>query len=383
MKQHYEVAVIGAGVFGAWTACHLQKSGLKVVLLDAYGPANNRASSGGESRIIRLGYGADEIYTRWARRSLGMWQELFASAGHPELFQPTGVLRLAHEGDTYEAATRQTLRRLGLNFEELNRAELEQRYPQFDFGEVAWGLYEPDSGALLARRAVALVVEEFRKLGGECLHEAVIPPAGTGALDKITTQKGLHINAGTFIFACGPWLPKLFPSLLAGRINPTRQEVFFFGAPPGDTRFTAPQMPTWVDFTAGFYGLPDLENRGFKVALDTHGAEIDPDCAERTASPKILAQVRSFLAARFPALGDAPVLESRVCQYENTSDGNFLLDRHPNARNVWLVGGGSGHGFKHGPALGAYVAARVNDGGAVEACFSLATKATFRRRTVF
>jgi monomeric sarcosine oxidase len=379
----YDLAVIGAGVFGAWTAYHLQQSGLKVALLDAYGPANNRASSGGESRIIRLGYGADEIYTRWAHRSLGRWQELFARTGRLELFQPTGVLRLAHEGDVYEAATRQTLRRLGLNFAELNRAELEQRYPQFDFGDVAWGLYEPDSGALLARRAVALVVEEFRKTGGAFLHEAVLPPANTGTLDKITTENGAHISAGTFIFACGPWLPKLFPSLLTGRISATRQEVFFFGAPAGDTRFTAPRMPTWVDFTAGFYGLPDLENRGFKVALDTHGAEIDPDAAERTASPEILAQVRAFLAQRFPALREAPLLESRVCQYENTSDGNFLIDRHPNWENVWLVGGGSGHGFKHGPALAEYVAALVNNSCNIEACFSLATKATFRRRTVF
>jgi glycine/D-amino acid oxidase-like deaminating enzyme len=82
-------------------------------------------------------------------------------------------------------------------------------------------------------------------------------------------------------------------------------------------------------------------------------------------------------------LKEAPLLETRVCQYENTSNGDFLIDRHPAFDNVWLVGGGSGHGFKHGPALGEYVAARVVEGGPVEPRFTLATKGTVQQRAVF
>jgi glycine/D-amino acid oxidase-like deaminating enzyme len=175
----------------------------------------------------------------------------------------------------------------------------------------------------------------------------------------------------------------LFPDLLAGRIHPTRQEVFFFGPPAGDARFAAPNMPVWLDLARQIYGLPDLEQRGFKLALDAHGPPLDPDTAERAATPENLAAVRDFLAARFPAMKDAPLLETRVCQYENTSDGNFLLDRHPAFANVWLVGGGSGHGFKHGPALGEYVAEKVTAGGEIEPRFSLATKATVRQRAIF
>lgn len=383
MNKSYDVAVIGAGVFGSWTAHWLLRTGMKVALVDAYGAAHSRASSGGESRIIRMGYGADEIYTRWSNRSLGLWQELFAKNGRPELFQPTGVLWMARENDPYTTATLATLQNVGIRFEQLRSDELNRRYPQINFGEISWAIYEPESGALLARRAVQTVAEDFVRRGGNLLTEAAVPPVGQGKLEAIKTVRGKAIKAGTFVFACGPWLPKLFPELLANRIHPTRQEVFFFGAPAGDKRFASPQMATWIDFGAEFYGLPDLENRGFKVALDRHGPTIDPDTAERTTTPELLGEVREFLARRFPAMKDAPLIETRVCQYENTSNGDFLIDRHPEFDNVWLVGGGSGHGFKHGPALGEYTAARITKDGEVEPRFSLATKETVRQRSVF
>ncbi|MBP6820289.1 MAG: FAD-dependent oxidoreductase [Acidobacteria bacterium] len=384
MTKNYDIAVIGAGVFGSWTAHWLQQAaGMKVALIDAYGVAHSRASSGGESRIIRMGYGDDEIYTRWSNRSLGLWQQLFAKAGRPELFQPTGVLWMARENDPYTMATLTTLQNVGVKFEELRRDDLKRRYPQIKFDDVNWAIYEPDSGALLARRAIQTVAEEFVIQGGDVLIEGVTMPVGSGRLGFVKTVSGEEIKAGIFVFACGPWLPKLFPNLLSSRIYPTRQEVFFFGLQAGDKQFAAPQMPTWIDFGAGFYGLPDLENRGFKIALDRHGSNIDPDTVERMTTPEVLAEVRKFLAERFPALKQAPLIESRVCQYENTSDGNFLIDRHPDFDNVWLVGGGSGHGFKHGPALGEYVSTKIIKGGEIEQRFSLATKETVRQRSVF
>lgn len=383
MNKQYDAAVIGAGVFGVWTAYQLQSAGWNVALIDAYGAANSRSSSGGESRIIRMGYGAEEIYTRWSLRSLGLWRRLFDEAGKPDLFQPTGVLWMARENDAYSIATLNTLRNVGIRFEELRRDELERRYPQIQFGEISWAIYEPDSGALLARRAVQTVIEDFSRKGGEVLATSVLPPNGSGNFRSLKTTNGQEFFADRFVFACGTWLPKLFPDLLHGKIHPTRQEVFFFGAPAGDNRFASPMMPTWIDFVGEFYGLPDLEQRGFKVALDRHGVEIDPDSAERTITSALLHEVRQFLAERFPAMKDAPLIESRVCQYENTSNGDFLIDRHPEFENVWLVGGGSGHGFKHGPALGEYVAARMLEGGDAEPRFSLATKEAARKRSVF
>ena len=380
----YDVAVVGAGVFGAWTAHHLRRAGQQVVLLDAYGAAHSRSSSGGESRIIRMGYGADEIYTRSAMRSLTLWQE-FCPASDQPLFHRTGVLWTAAEGDLYTENTRLTLARCGAHFEVLSPAELKSRYPQMDFAPGAWGTFEPESGALMARRAVAAVVADAVRHGVEFLREAVAPPHGAGSRPAVRTTAGATIRAGAFVFACGPWLPKLFPDLLAKRIEPTRQEAFFFGTPPGDPRFAPPAMPVWIDFSdpRGPYGFPDLENRGIKIALDQHGPPIDPDTADRVPSADALAAARDCLGQRLPALLHAPLVEARVCQYENTSNGDFLIDRHPDFPNVWLVGGGSGHGFKHGPAVGEHVAERILHGGPVDLRYSLAAKAETQNRTVF
>jgi sarcosine oxidase len=381
VDQAYDVAVIGAGSLGAWTAYQLRRAGRTVVLLDAYGPGNGRASSGGESRIIRMGYGPDEIYSRWSMRSLTLWQEFFHQAQLP-LFHRTGVLWLAREGDVYNQRNLEIFQKLDVPHEKLSRTELEKRYPQFALGPVTWGLLETESGVLMARRAVQAVVEESVKNGVDYLPAAVVIPSAGGKLSSLTTTGGA-VRAELFVFACGPWLPKVFPGLLGDRIFPTRQEVYFFGVPAADRRFASTAMPAWIILGDEFYGMPDLENRGFKAALDRHGPPFDPDTGSRVTTVEGLAAVRDLLAQRFPALKDAPVLETRVCQYENTSNGDFLIDRHPEFDNVWLVGGGSGHGFKHGPVVGEYVASRITQGGAVEPRFSLATKERVQRRAVF
>jgi sarcosine oxidase len=379
----YDVAVIGAGVFGAWTAYQLQQTAKRVVLIDAYGAGNSRSSSGDESRIIRVGYGADEIYTRSALRSLQLWQELFARVDQP-LFHQTGVVWLAHEDDPYPVKTAGTLEKTGIPFQKLSTAEVSQRYPQIGLERISWAMIEPESGVLIARRAVQAVTREAIRNGVEYFQDAVKTPDGSGSLNDITTASGRRISAGNYVFACGPWLPKIFPDLLADRIQPTRQEVFYFGAPAGDQSFTAPALPTWIDFKDEAYGLPDLEGRGVKIAIDRHGPEFDPDTGDRFVTSEGLAEVRQCLARRLPALKDAPVTEARVCQYENTSNGDFLIDRHPQFDNVWLVGGGSGHGFKHGPVVGEYVAARIaGSKEGIEPRFSLATKASEHRRAVF
>jgi sarcosine oxidase len=395
----YDVAVVGAGVFGAWTAYQLRRSGKRVVLIDAYGAGNSRSSSGDESRIIRMGYGADEIYTRSALRSLQLWRELFARVDQP-LFHQTGVLWLAHEDDPYAVKTAEALEKIGIPFEKLTTAEISKRYPQIGLERISWAMLEPNSGVLMARRAVQAVTFAATKTGVEYLQEAVMPvDSGTGVppvnhaqdaratkqkLNEITTASGQRISAGNYVFACGPWLPKIFPELLSDRIHPTRQEVFYFGTPSGDRSFTATALPTWIDFKGEAYGLPDTEGRGIKIAVDRHGIKFDPDTGDRVVTSEGLAEVRQCLARRLPALKDAPVTEARVCQYENTSNGDFLIDLHPGFDNVWLVGGGSGHGFKHGPVVGEYVAARIagsNEG--IEPRFSLATKASEQKRAVF
>ena len=380
--MNYDVAVVGAGVFGAWTAYQLRLQGATVVLLDAYGPGNSRASSGGESRVIRLGYGPDEIYSRSSQRSMHMWRQLFDKHEHwSNLFQRTGVLWLAREQDQYCEAILKILQQLNARYERLDRDELSRRFPQFEPGPIAWGIVEPDAGVLMARRAVQAVVAQARTDGVDYLEQAIAPPRpGT---NKIQTISGTEIMAERFVFACGPWLPKLFPDLLGDLIHVTRQEIFFLGVPPGNESFNLGSLPVWIDFNDLVYGIPNLDGRGFKLAIDAHGPEFDPDSGERVVSAAGLKAMREFLARRLPLLADAPVTETRVCQYENTSNGDFLIDKHPQFENIWLVGGGSGHGFKHGPAVGEYVVEVMFGKRDAEPRFSLASKQKARERKVY
>ena len=379
-----DVIVVGAGVFGAWTAWHLLKLGRKVLLLDAWGPAHARASSGGESRMTRTVYGRDEIYTRLAWESLDQWRWLSGRSGLP-IFHPTGVVFFFGRHEPYATQSIEVHQRIGIPLEVLDRAALAKRFPQIAWDGIEFGLHEPDRGVLMARRAVQTLLQEFVAAGGEYRQAAILPPKPDASFDSVRTTDGESLSASRFVFACGPWLPKIFPEILAQRIFPTRQEVFFFAPPAGDARYLPAHLPGWADFNDGdiFYGIPDLESRGLKVAHDRHGPPIDPDIGDRTPTPAVIAKVREYMQRRFPAMADRPLVEARVCQYENSSNGDLLIDRHPQWENVVLLGAGSGHGFKHGPAVGSYTAQLVmGTNQNIEPRFSLQSKAAQQRRDV-
>jgi len=369
-------------VFGAWTAYQLRRSGRTIALVDGYGAANSRSSSGGETRLMRAGYGADAFYTDWARASMEMWKEFFRLAGQA-LFEQTGVLWLAHPDDQYVEQTEQTLRAVGARCQRLSLDQLRAQFPQIATRGLDGALVEPDAGVLMARRAVRLLVQQTLKLGGVVRPDRIVPPTGSGTLDAVTTSEGDEIRGEQFVFACGPWLAGLFPDLLANRMTVTRQEVFFFGPRGGDRRFAPPQLPAWLDMGEAVYGIPDLQRRGVKFAFDRHGAPFDPDSDDRVLTDRALAEMRAFVAMRFPALAEAPLLEGRVCQYCCTSSNDFLISRHPSFTNVWLLGGGSGHGFKHGPSVAQHLVNHIALGRALDPRFSLATKHTVQQRLVF
>ncbi len=362
------VIVAGAGAFGGWTALQLLKKGARVTLLDGWGPGNSRASSGGETRIIRATYGSGRIYTQMAARALKLWQE-YEQRWNLKLFFRTGVLWMTGSDDYYERASLPLMSEAGVRFEKLSAAECAKRWPQINFDGISWAVYEPDSGYLAARRSCEAVLDAFLKEGGEYRQAQVFPgPIESNQMRHVKIDSGDTLKADEYVFACGPWLGEVF-SFLAAAITPTRQEVFFFGTEAGDLRFTDAQLPVWSDDSHRelegfrgkhwFYGIPGNHWRGFKIADDMRGARVDPTTMERKISEEGLAAVRAYLKTRFPRLARAPLVESRVCQYENASDQNLILDRHPEAENVWIVGGGSGHGFKHGPVVGEMVSDAV------------------------
>jgi len=370
-KPH--IAVIGAGAFGGWTALYLLRGGARVTLLDAWGPGNSRAASGGETRIIRGAYGPNQPYTNLAARALDLWKQHEAQWKR-KFFFPIGVLWMAEGDDTFERGSLPSLKDAGIPFEQLDVKELKHRWPQISFENVEWGIYEPQSGYLLARASAQAVVDQFVADGGEYRQAiATSHDLESGEWKALTLSDSSTIVADRYVFACGPWLGKLFPKTMGPHFFSSRQEVFFFGTPAGDPRYNEGNVPVWGDHSDHFmYGIPGNQGRGFKVADDTRGPEFDPTSGQRVASEDGILGARRYLAYRFPGMKDAPLLESRVCQYENTTDYDFIVDRHPGNASVWIVGGGSGHGFKHGPALGEMVARLVLKDETAETVFRLA-----------
>jgi glycine/D-amino acid oxidase-like deaminating enzyme len=353
------VLVVGAGAFGGWTALNLLRRGARVTLVDAWGPGNSRASSGGETRVIRATYGPDRQYVILVARALQLWRE-HEKRWQRRLMYPIGALWMVSSDGKYERASIPLVKEAGLPIEELTAAALTKRYPQIDVDGVQWAIFEPSSGYLLARLACEAVLSSFIAEGGEFRQAFVTVEQRGGEVAGVRTPDKQLLSADVYVFAGGPWLGAILPDVFAPLIRPTRQEVFFFGTPPGDPRFDEDTLPCWIDNGRElFYGIPGNRWRGFKIADDTRGPAFDPTVGERLPSTEQVNAARRYLSRRFPALKSAPLLEARVCQYENSPDGHYIIDRVPSLGNAWAIGGGSGHGFKMGPALGELVAKLV------------------------
>lgn len=365
-----EVIVIGAGTFGIWTAYHLNRLGAKVTVLDAYGPGNSRASSGGETRLIQVD-NDNPVYVRSAIRAFEWWKKI-EQESEETLVLPTGRLSMSTEIAHREKAKARKKQLASFqidNTEILDQSEIAYRWPQIHTDDIAVAMYNdggPSGSTLLARKGCQVVARQLEKNGGSIRIARAEPKFNQdGSISGIVTGDGSVIQAQMYVFACGPWLPKLFPKLLFPRLQVQRRDVLFVGIPPGDDRFSFPNLPEWGVSGSGYYGFPDIEARGLKVAPYPDHNDFDPDLDERLTSLYQVKRTHDFVKKRFPALADQPIVETRVCQVTNSVDGNFIVDQYPESPNTWIIGGGSGHGFKHGPAIGEYAAERIL-GNAVE-----------------
>jgi glycine/D-amino acid oxidase-like deaminating enzyme len=366
--ERFDVAVIGAGAFGGWTALHLRQRGVNVVMVDQFGPGNSRATSGDETRGVRSSYGDrsnGRLWMRWARRALGRWKEFDEEQRDHiggQLFFPTGDLICREEEELSTTRTREWWTAEGVRHEVVAVDEARKRWPVVNFDGITVVLFEPDAGVVRARRACEAVGFIFARTGGQVRIGYVTPAESQRRrLEAIAFPNGDRIAADTFCFALGPWMPKQFPSVLGKLMNLPVGHVCYFGTPPGDDRFTWPNLPSW-NFR-GVTGWPALvpDNRGFRVRSVGERA-FDPDLSQRIVPERSIERNREVLRARFPLLANAPLSETRACHYESSATRNFLIDRHPAYDNVWLAGGGSAEGFKFGPVVGDYVAGRVLGG---------------------
>ena len=357
---------MGAGAFGAWTALNLQRAGAQVTLIDQYGPGNSRATSGGETRGVRTGYGGPAhglLWTRWASRAIEMWKAWDEEGRDkllPRVFFATSDLIMRDEWDDFLEDTRQNWDAAGVRYEVIDADEIRRRWPVIDLGDdIVVGLWEQDAGVVRARRAIESVARVFEHEGGQVtIARAETGGSGSGRLDTLRLEPGDAISAGTYVFALGPWFPKAMPELMERRLRIPMGHVLYLRTPPGDNRYSHPNLPSY-NFP-GVTGWPALgpDNRGFRVRTGGRPPD-DPDTSRRWLEPGEHERPMAFVARRFPGLADAPVSETRSCHYELSVTGNFFLDVHPERDNVWLAGGGSAEGFKFGPVIGEYLAGRI------------------------
>jgi len=351
-KNLPDIAVIGAGAFGGWTALTLRERGAKVTLVDLYGPGNPRASSGDESRLIRAGYWR-EAYSRMAVHAWDLWHKRQEEFGRRLIF-PNGSLHpITDQQLTFQ---RGVFDRLKLGYEVLKPEEAAYRWPQLGFEGIPLLFLEKQAGIVKARESLVAVAEAFQKKGGTVKPGfAEFRPASSGTLDAILVDNE-PLSAGAFVFACGPWLPKVMPQLMGDRILVPRREMYYIGSPPRDRRYRWEHCPNFSDeFT---YTAADVDY-GIKVAASLPNSLMDPDSGDRMPSPFLADQVKAFVARRLPGLAGQPVVAARVCQTEYSNNNDYIIDRHPDHANVMIAGGGSGHGFKMGPALGEYIADKL------------------------
>lgn len=363
------ITVIGAGIWGCWSAYLLQQAGAQVTLVDMWGPGNARAGSGGTSRIIRLVYGADEIYVDMTQRSYELWEELEASI-YETIYQETGVLWMFGGSDTsYLEASRSRIAHHGYAIQDLTLASAKERFPAISFEGIQHVYLEEKAGYLYANQCCEILAREFQQIGGTFLiGEATWDP------DKGHFQvNGQALHSDQYVCACGPWNRKIFPNWLGPYTHTSRHEVYYLAVPNNQVQLYA-SLPCWFEYRADspmFYGKPFQFNKGFKIAYDERSTSFDPDRSSRATTPKLLERSQAYLAKRFPGLAGRPLVEQRVCQYENSLDGHFIMSQHPDYPHLTLVGGSSGHGFKVGPAVGEMVSEHLLKKKAFPSLFSL------------
>src|SRR5579864_3100738 len=291
----WRVVVVGAGAFGGWTALALlRRGGAQITLVDGWGAGHSRSSSGDETRIIRAVYNGDPLYTDMVLRARHGWRSAEERWGR-RVFHRTGALYIFEGDDAFATRSLPVARERGIAVRRLTPEESSRRFPRIRFDDVHAAYWEADAGYLLARESCELVRDEFIRAGGTWRLALAQPGAiESGRMDCVQLSDGTRVEADAFVFACGPWLGALFPDAIGDGIAPTRQDVMYFGTPPGDERYDDRHFPVWLNFgDRMFYGIPGNERRGFKVADDSAGELVDPNTLDRVVSAEALDHARA------------------------------------------------------------------------------------------
>lgn len=349
--QSSEIVVIGAGIAGVMTALSLIRKGHRVTLMDRWAPGHSRASSTDYTRLFRSAHGSDRMYTVWSRDARLAWIELQAEL-ETTLYLECGALILAEAGNSsWEDATIPIFDELDIPYTKFNPDDFSFHFPQFSTRNLAYGIYEPEAGAIMAHRTIVQTVQLFEREGGQVLRKHV----KTNEQEQLIVDN-LPLEADLIVVCAGPWLRDLYPRTVGPILEVVRQNIIYTSTPDASTAYDADNMPCWIDHGLSAYGAPSVNGNGVKAAIYWTEAIIDLDNDDRVVDRATFVRTRIYLEHRFPGLVGQQAVDQKACQISMTPDTHFIVDFHPKYANVLIVGGCSGHLFKHGPVLGEFAA---------------------------
>jgi len=356
-----DAIVVGLGVMGAASLYRLAKRGLHAIGIEQYAPGHDHGSSHGETRIIRLGYFEHPSYVPLLREAYAFWRALEAECGE-KLLNVTGIVEIGPAGSDLVRGTLASAKLHGLLHDVLNAVALRERFPAFAVPDGYLGVLQPDGGYLLAEPAVAAMLARATVHGATVRSGTTaqsVTPFNGGV--KISTSEG-EIVARRAVITAGPWLPTLLPGL-DQPLRVTRQ-VLGWLSPPAPDNFGSERFPVFLfQSPLGIhYGFPIHGPAGLKLAKHRHHDEsVDPTTYDRTISARDRAAILDFRDAYLPS-ATGPLVKEQTCLYTMTPDGDFILDRLPEAPQIVIASPCSGHGFKFAPVIGEIVADLVIDG---------------------
>lgn len=368
MSSGYDVLIIGAGCFGMSAGYHMAKSGLRVLLIDADDPPHENGSHHGETRLFRSAYTMGPAYVALALRSRELWLKLAEEArelgssdeetnipgsGSNEIFRQTGVVSIGAAGSDFLRTKLQSCQDFHIPHQTLGPAELMTKWPGFSVPDNAEGLFEPEAGILFCEN----IIRTYRTLainhGAKLLtHTSVLSvESAPGGCQKVTTTQG-SFEADRVLVTAGAWSAEVLPELKE-RVRPFRKTIGWFEAP--ESYYGADSFPAFVINNGGneeYYGFPNINGAGLKVGRHDGGEQAAPGTALAPfgSRPDDEQELLPFLDAYLPKVSD--LKRGSVCLYENAPGERFLIGPVPERPGVWFAGGGSGHGFKFGSAVG-------------------------------
>ncbi len=349
----YDAVIIGAGGMGSAVAYHLACSGAKTLVLEQFSRGHAFGSSHGDSRIIRLAY-EKKFYVELMISAYIEWRKLEAASGKKLLFN-TGGVTIASKGHDYIVGLRDSMDAGGVESEWWDREQVSARFPQFQIDDGMCVLWQKDTGFLYASECTSTHLQLAERHGAEIRESTCVTDIDWQSSVPEVFVKGESFRGRKVIVTAGPWTSTVLGELKLP-LTVTRQQVVYF-RPTNVNLFQPDKFPVFIEITQGefIYGIPVFGNDAVKVARHGLGETVSPDTCDRTPSADYIEHLRGYLKARIPnAAGE--MLRAQVCLYTETSDGDFIIDTHPDCPNLVIAAGFSGHGFKFCSLVGRILA---------------------------